>query len=112
MPMGLLPLEAEYSPQAGAGPFNFSWTARPHNSRMLYSFKNNASGNLDKRQLFDYEVQGFYGQYYVSREFKGDSVMEYVEPAGAVATLQITAPLVASSAMSRASIVPTYTLPL
>jgi hypothetical protein len=80
LPMGLLPIEADCRPGNSHQAFKISWTGKPHPGRMLYSFHGSSSGTLDKRQLFDYPVEGFYGQYYVSREFKGDSVMEYVEP--------------------------------
>ena len=79
LPMGLLPIEADYRPQGGE-PFKISWIGKPHPARMHYSFRATSSGFLDKRQLFDYTVKGFYGQYYVTKEFRGDSVMEYVEP--------------------------------
>src|SRR5205807_152137 len=35
---------------------------------------------FEKRQLSTFPVQGIYGQYYTTRNFKGDSVMEYVAP--------------------------------
>ena len=79
LPMGLLPIEVDYRP-SGSQPFAIQWSGRPHPQHMLYSLQAPATGTFEKRQLFDYPAQGMYGQYYVNREFKGDSVMEYVEP--------------------------------
>lgn len=79
LPLGVLPIEVDYTP-AGNEPFELDWSGRPHPARVLYSLRSPASGKFEKRQLSTFPVQGVYGQYYTTRNFKGDSVMEYVEP--------------------------------
>jgi hypothetical protein len=81
LPMGLLPIEVDFNPSADSQPFFVGWSGKPQAARALYSFRSPSSGKLEKRQLFDYPENGAYGQYYVSKDFAGDSVMEYMEPA-------------------------------
>jgi hypothetical protein len=79
LPMGVLPIQLDYAPRSSQ-PFRLNWTGWPHPAHLLYSLQALSSGEIEKRQLLDFPVQGLYGQYYTSKDFKGDSVMEYVEP--------------------------------
>jgi len=79
LPMGLIPIEVDYSPKGDAD-FRVQWSGRPHPQHLLYSLRSDARGSLEKRQLFTLPPQGFYARYYPQRDFSGDSVMDYVSP--------------------------------